>query len=103
MVIAPYKLHHLWWSPLSPLLFLLSAMMVGLPMVIFTILVASWSLNRPPEMETLAPLARQYVPAFIAMYVATKIGDMIWRRTGHHLLDGSDEGWRGIAGTCTVP
>jgi hypothetical protein len=21
MVIAPYKLHHLWWSPLSPLLF----------------------------------------------------------------------------------
>ena len=41
MVIAPYKLHHLWWTPISPLLFLLSAVMVGFPMVIFTILFAS--------------------------------------------------------------
>jgi Fe-S-cluster-containing dehydrogenase component/Ni/Fe-hydrogenase subunit HybB-like protein len=97
MVIAPYKLHHLWWSPLAPLLFLLSAMMVGLPMVIFTILFASWSLSRQPEMETLAPLARRYVPPFIAIYVATKIGDTIWRGTGHYLLDGSYEGWLWIA------
>ena len=31
------------------------------------------------------------------MYVATKIGDMIWRGTGHYLLDGSYEGWLWIA------
>ena len=35
MLIAPYKLHDLWFTPLSPLLFLTSAVSVGLPMVIF--------------------------------------------------------------------
>jgi Ni/Fe-hydrogenase subunit HybB-like protein/Fe-S-cluster-containing dehydrogenase component len=92
MVIAPYKLHHLWWSPLSPLLFLLSAIMVGLPMVIFTILYASWSLNRRPEMHILSRLASRYVPAFIALYLAAKVADMIWRGTYGYLVDGSYEG-----------
>ena len=35
LVIAPYKLHPLWWTPLSPLLFLLSAFLIGFPMIIF--------------------------------------------------------------------
>ena len=89
MVIAPYKLHHLWWSPLSPLLFLFSAMMVGLPMVIFTILFASWCLKREPEMAALTPLARKYVPVFVAMYLVTKVGDMVWRGTYGYLDDNS--------------
>ncbi len=97
LVIAPYKLHPLWWSPLSPLFFLLSAIMVGLPMVIFTILFASWSLNRQPEMHVLAPLARKYVPVFIVIYALVKIGDMIHRRTWVYLLDGSSEGVLWIA------
>jgi Ni/Fe-hydrogenase subunit HybB-like protein len=79
MVIAPYKLHHLWWTPVSPLLFLFSAMMVGLPMVIFTILFASWSLEREPEMHALSHLAKKYVPVFIFLYAAVKIGDVVYR------------------------
>jgi Ni/Fe-hydrogenase subunit HybB-like protein len=35
MVIAPSKLHPLWWTPLSPALFLMSAIAVGFPMVIW--------------------------------------------------------------------
>jgi Ni/Fe-hydrogenase subunit HybB-like protein/Fe-S-cluster-containing dehydrogenase component len=85
MVIAPYKLHRLWWTPLSPLLFLISAMMVGFPMVIFTILFASWALKRKPEMHLLAPLAR-YVPIGLSIYLALKIGDMIVRGTYIDLL-----------------
>ncbi|MEX0774914.1 MAG: Ni/Fe-hydrogenase cytochrome b subunit [Phycisphaeraceae bacterium] len=88
MVIAPYKLHMLWWSPVSPLLFLLSAMMVGFPMVIFTILFASWSLKRKPEMHVLAPLSR-YIVVFLALYLAVKVGDMAWRGTYSYLFDGS--------------
>jgi Ni/Fe-hydrogenase subunit HybB-like protein len=80
MVIAPYKLHRLWWTPVSPLLFLLSAMMVGFPMVIFTILFGSWALQRRPEMHVLAPLSR-YVPIGLSAYLALKIGDMIVRGT----------------------
>lgn len=92
MVIAPHKLHALWWTPLSPLLFLLSAMMVGFPMVIFTILAASWSLNRKPEMHVLAPLAARFVPAFLCLYLCAKVGDMAVRGTWTYLLDGSAAG-----------
>jgi Ni/Fe-hydrogenase subunit HybB-like protein/Fe-S-cluster-containing dehydrogenase component len=85
MVIAPYKLHPLWWTPISPLLFLVSAMMVGFPMVIFTILFASWALKRKPEMHVLAPLSL-YVPAFLIIYLALKVGDLIVRQTYVSLL-----------------
>ncbi len=91
MNIAPYKLHHLWWGAFSPVHFLLSAAMVGLPMVIFTILFASWSLRREPEMQTLAPLAKHYVPVFIGIYLVAKVGDMIARGTYSYLGDGSRE------------
>lgn len=88
MVIAPYKLHALWWTPWSPLLFLLSAMMVGLPMVIFTILFASWCVSRKPEMHVLAPLAR-YVPVFLFIYLAVKVADIVSRPVHATLFDGS--------------
>lgn len=88
MVIAPYKVHPLWWTPLMPVLFLLSAMMVGFPMVIFTMLLAARSLRRQPLMRVLTPLSR-YVPVFLTIYLAVKIGDMIHRGTWSHLLDGS--------------
>jgi Ni/Fe-hydrogenase subunit HybB-like protein/Fe-S-cluster-containing dehydrogenase component len=97
LVIAPYKLHPLWWSPLAPLHFLLSAIMVGLPMVIFTILFASWCLDREPEMEALEPLARKYLPIFTIIYLATKFGYMAWSGTWSYLLDGSYEGILWIA------
>jgi Ni/Fe-hydrogenase subunit HybB-like protein/Fe-S-cluster-containing dehydrogenase component len=88
MVIAPYKLHPLWWTPVSPVLFLLSAMMVGFPMVIFTILTASKSLKRQPEMDVLTPLSR-YVPIFLSLYLAVKLGDVAYRGVWTHLLDPS--------------
>jgi Ni/Fe-hydrogenase subunit HybB-like protein len=97
MVIAPYKLHPLWWTPLSPLLFLLSAMMVGFPMVIFTLLVASWCLRREPEMDALQGLASRFVPVFLWLYLAVKLGDMAWRGTQVYLLDGSYQGILWIA------
>ena len=58
MLIAPYKVHPLWYTPILPLLFLLSAIAVGYPMVTFESLLVSWSLKRRPEMEVLTPLAK---------------------------------------------
>ncbi len=88
MVIAPSKLHPLWWTPLSPALFLLSAMAVGFPMVIWESLFAGWSLRLKPEMHVLGPLAR-FIPWTLGVYLAAKIGDMIWRGSYVYLLDGS--------------
>jgi Ni/Fe-hydrogenase subunit HybB-like protein len=90
MVIAPTKLHPLWWTPILPLLFLLSAIAVGFPMVIWESLVASWSLKLKPETNVLGPLAR-YIPVFLGIYLAVKLGDMAWRRTYVYLDDWSPQ------------
>ena len=88
MVIAPSKLHPLWWTPFSPLLFLLSAIAVGFPMVIWESLVAAWSLELKPEMDVLGPLAR-FVPITLGIYLAAKLADMVWRGTYVYLGEGS--------------
>ncbi len=88
MVIAPSKLHPLWWTPFSPLLFLLSAIAVGFPMVIWESLVAAWSLKLKPEMGVLGPLAR-FVPFTLGLYLTAKLADMVWRGTYVYLGEGS--------------
>ena len=70
LVIAPSKFHDLWDTPILSLLFLLSAFMVGFPMVIFESMFASWSLNLKPEMAVLSPLAK-YVVFLTGLYLAT--------------------------------
>ena len=88
MVIAPSKLHPLWWTPISPLLFLMSAIAVGFPMIIFESLLASRSLKLKPELDVLGPLAR-FVPLFLGLYLVVKLGDMVVRGTWGYLGDGS--------------
>lgn len=88
MVIAPYKLHPLYWSYFSPLFFLLSAIAVGYPMVIFESLISSKSFGRKPEMHVLTPLAK-FTPFLLGSYIILKIGDMIYRETYVYLLEGS--------------
>ena len=78
MLIAPSKLNSLWNTPILPLLFLLSAVMVGFPMVILESVYANISFGRSPEMELLTPLAR-VIPWFLGIYGAVKIGDLIVR------------------------
>ncbi|MDY7030379.1 MAG: Ni/Fe-hydrogenase cytochrome b subunit [Thermodesulfobacteriota bacterium] len=92
MVIAPYKMHPLYWSLLSPLFFLLSAIAVGYPMVIFESMIASKSFGRRPEMHILSPLAK-ITPFVLGAYIALKIGDMIYRGTYVYLLEGSMQSW----------
>ena len=88
MVIAPTKVHPLWWTPILTILFLLSAIAVGYPMVIFESMYASWSLKLKPEMHILSALAR-YIPVLLGFYGAFKIGDMAIRGTYVYLIDGS--------------
>ncbi len=88
MLIARYKIHPLWFTPILPLLFLLSAIAAGYPMVVFESIIVSKSFNRKPEMEVLTPLAR-FIPFFIGIYLAFKLGDMIVRGSYVYLLEGS--------------
>jgi len=78
MLIAPSKLSPLWWTPILPLLFLLSALMVGLPMVMVESILSARSFGRPAELAALAPLSR-IIPWFLGLYGLVKLGDLLVR------------------------
>jgi Ni/Fe-hydrogenase subunit HybB-like protein len=84
MLIAPAKVHPLWYTPILPLLFLLSAVAVGYPMVVFETTIATTSLKLESEMEILTPLTRITV-FLLGIYLFLKIGDMVARGSFVHL------------------
>ena len=88
MVLAPSKMNPLWWTPILPLLFLLSAIAVGFAMVVFESLVAARVFGRAPEMELLAPLSR-VIPVLLFVYLAFKVADVTIRGVVTRLGDGS--------------
>jgi len=88
MLIAPTKLHPLWYTPMLPLLFLVSAIAVGYPMVVFEATLATTSLKLDSEMKILTPLTRITI-FLLGLYLALKVGDMVVRGTYVYLLDGT--------------
>jgi Ni/Fe-hydrogenase subunit HybB-like protein len=88
MLIAPTKLHPLWYTPILPLLFLTSAIAVGYPMVVFEATLATTSLKLDSEMKVLSPLTRITI-FLLGVYLALKVGDMAVRGTWVYLLDGT--------------
>jgi Ni/Fe-hydrogenase subunit HybB-like protein len=88
MLIAPTKLHPLWYTPILPLLFLMSAIAVGYPMVVFETTLATASLKLDSEMKILTPLTRITI-LLLGLYMVLKLGDMVVRETYVYLLDGT--------------
>ncbi|MBN2008724.1 Ni/Fe-hydrogenase cytochrome b subunit [candidate division KSB1 bacterium] len=88
LVIAPYKMHPLWYTPVLPMLFLMSAIAVGFPMVLFEYYLAAKSFNHPIDMQKMGKLAR-LVPVFVGLYFLMKIGDLTIRGAWGNLFDGS--------------
>ncbi len=96
MVIAGPKMHPLWQTPILPLLFLLSAIAVGFPMIIFESLIASRSFKMEPETHLLAGLGNM-IPPFIGVYLAFKFGDMFIRETFKYVFLFDFAAWMFIA------
>ncbi len=90
MLIAPTKVHPLWYTPILPLLFLLSAMAVGYPMVVFETTIATSAMKLEDEMEVLGPLTR-FTVLLLGLYMVLKIGDLAVRGAYVYLLDGSTQ------------
>jgi Ni/Fe-hydrogenase subunit HybB-like protein len=90
MLIAPTKMHPLWYTPISPLLFLMSAIAVGFPMVIFESILASKSFRLKPELPVLSSIAR-YTPVLLGAYLAVKIGDLTLREAWPYVFAGDLE------------
>ena len=77
-LIMPYRLHPLWYSPLLPVLFLVSAIGLGLLMVTFESHFSGWLYRREPETEVLEGLGRA-ARWVLLVYLALRIGDLAIR------------------------
>lgn len=86
MVIAGPKIHPLWQTPVLPLLFLLSAIAVGFPMVIMESISASKSFGLKPETDVLSSLSK-FIAPLLGVYLAAKLGDMFIRETFVYLAE----------------
>jgi Ni/Fe-hydrogenase subunit HybB-like protein len=78
MLIAPTKLHPLWYTGFLPLLFLVNCLFMGYSIVILESIISSFILKREYEVAELAGLA-QIIPWLSATWLAIRLGDLVYR------------------------
>jgi len=86
-LIMPDKLHPLWYSPLLPVFFFLSAVAVGLAMVIFESWISARAFHRGLELHLLSQLA-QAIPYVLGAYLLLKLGELAVAGELHLLFQG---------------
>ncbi len=74
-LIMPEKLHPLWWTPILPLIFFITAVGVGLGMIIFESSLSSRAFHRGLEVQLLRKLAR-VIPYVLGLYLVIRFGDL---------------------------
>lgn len=74
-LIAPGRVHPLWYSPILPVLFFVSAVGLGLAMVMFESRTTAWLYGREPEDHLLRKLARP-LAAVLLLYVVVRVFDL---------------------------
>jgi Ni/Fe-hydrogenase subunit HybB-like protein len=77
-LIVPHKLYGLWYTPLLPVLFYISAIGAGLAMTIFESWHSSKAFGRQLEMPLLASIAR-VLAVVLAVYLAIRYVDLSHR------------------------
>jgi Ni/Fe-hydrogenase subunit HybB-like protein len=78
MLIAMNKLHKLWHTPLLPLLFLLSCIVMGYAAVVFESALADAVFKRPRETKLLASLSVAMV-VVLFLFLGVRITDIVIR------------------------
>ena len=104
-LIMPYRLHPLWYSPILPVLFFVSAVGLGLMMVIFESHFTAYLYRRKPETRMLGAMgsAARWV---LGLYLVLRFGDLAVRGQLHDLLGGEWQVrafWLEIAMIAIVP
>jgi Ni/Fe-hydrogenase subunit HybB-like protein len=83
-LIVPEKLYPLWYTPLLPVFFFISAISVGLAMVIFESFLSSRAFRKQLELELLTVLARVMV-VVLAVYALFRAEDLLHRGAWKYL------------------
>lgn len=87
LVIVGQRLSPLWQSQLLPVLFLISALLMGFGLVIFESLLSSAGLRRPLETPLLAKLSGLMV-ALLVVFVGLRLVDLLARGAFSHAFAG---------------
>jgi formate dehydrogenase iron-sulfur subunit len=77
-LLAPTKLHILWYTPIIPIMFLLSAIMTAPAMVTFESLMSEKILKHKSRFDLLSDLAG-WMPYLLGLYLLIKIADLLGR------------------------
>ena len=75
LLIQPSKLHPLWWTPILPIMFFVSAISIGLAMIILESSLSSRYFQRGLETHLLAKLAKA-IPVVLVIYGLLKFGEL---------------------------
>jgi len=81
-LIVPDKLHPLWYSPLLPVFFFISALAVGMAMTIFESSMSARHLGHQLELPLLRDLGR-ILTVFLAVYAVLRVQDLYHRGVWH--------------------
>ena len=82
----PYKLHPLWYSPIIPIIFFVSAICLGFMMVMVESMSSSYLYRKDFESPLLAQLRKSAI-VMILIYTALRFGDIFVRGAGVFLFD----------------
>ncbi len=89
-LIVPNKLHPLWYSPLLPVFFFLSAIGIGLAMTIFESSMSAKHFGKQLELGILQSLGRVLV-VVLSVYFVLRVQDLYHRGVLKYLLESSYE------------
>jgi len=87
-LIAPFRLHPLWYSPIIWVLFLVSAIGLGLMTVTLESYFSAWYFGHPLRMGLLPGLGRA-ASVVLLLYAALRLGDLGARGVLEQAFDGS--------------
>ena len=91
-LIMPHKMHPLWYTPFLPLLFYVSAIMVGMAMTIFESWHSSRAFKRELEFPLLNSIAR-VLAVLIGVYLTLRFSDLARRHALRYVFENSNESW----------
>lgn len=89
-LIAPYRVHPLWYSPIIWILFFVSAVGLGLMTIAAEALFSSWYFGHKLRIDLLGKLGKA-ASAVLFIYAGLRLGDLVMRGTIRHLFEGSRE------------
>ncbi len=91
LTILPYRIHPLWYSPLLPLYFFLTAIAAGLAMTVFESYHSARTYGYPFEIKMLSSLTKA-IPYVLGLYLVLRVGELLITGNYHYLLAGWSAG-----------